>query len=142
MRDGGACVDFAHSSTQTFICFRQQVSKAQCPFMMSDLIVDEIVADLNQGVIQAASFSMHRNSVIGGVIHDVGRVIADEKLVIRAKQHQQLTRQASIAIVEHASMPEPTCAFKRGGEAVQGNEHGGPVRALTTIELGLNLRMV
>jgi hypothetical protein len=47
--------------------------------------------------------------------------------------------QTSIAIVEHANMPRPTCVFKDGGEAVQRDERGGPIRALTTIEFGLNL---
>ena len=81
-------------------------------------MLDEILADLNQRMRQAAPFAMYRNSVIRGVADDVWRVITDEKIVIGIKQRQQWTCETWIAVVKHASMPRAAYSFEHRREAV------------------------
>src|SRR6516165_3514654 len=126
-------MEMSRHSTQTFVCFWQQTCQPHCPFALAALILDEILADLDQRMRQAAPFAMYRNSVIRGVADDVWRVITDEKIVIGIKQRQQRTCETRIAVVKHASMPRATYSFEHRREAVQRDQSGRQACALATI---------
>jgi hypothetical protein len=79
------------------------------------------------------SFAVHRNSVIGSVANDVWLIITNEKVVVRIKQRQQLTCEASIAIVKEARVPRPIYACKNRSKTVQCDEYGRSARLVPAI---------
>ena len=62
--------------------------------------------------MQAAALGMYRDGVVRHVGHDVRRVFTDEKTLFRIEQRHEAMGETRIAIVEHAGMPGPRCAFE------------------------------
>ena len=103
-------------------CFRMRASRsAHCCW--PDLVADQVLADFDAGVDQAAHLAMHGDGVVGRIAHRIGFVVADHQIALGAQLLQQQRRQRAVAVIERADVPGPRDAGIDRREAVQRHQH-------------------
>lgn len=84
---------------QTLIRLRQQACEQRDPRTLALVVSDQVLADLDRNVMQAASLTMHLDCVIRCISHAARRVVADNKPLFAVQQCHDQKRKTRIAIV-------------------------------------------
>src|ERR1700674_4492744 len=84
---------------QLLIRLRQQAREQRTPYSLPLRIGDQVLADFDRNVMQAASLSVHRDRVIRRIGHAVGLVVANGKPSFASQQRHEEAGETRIAIV-------------------------------------------
>lgn len=128
--------------SQICISLRQQPRENAGPFSLPAVVGDEVLADFDQRVRQAAALAVHRDGVVGRVADEIWLVIADDEIGHLAQEREQAMGQAHIAIVKERNMPRARDAFEHGRKAVQGDQRRGLAAKPAAFELGLDAGVI
>src|SRR5580704_17404204 len=85
---------------QVPVALRQQMPEPRTPRPLSSVVGDQVLANFNGGVRQAALLAVYRDSVIGCVGDAVGLIVADHELRLAFQQRHDEMGKARVAIVE------------------------------------------
>ena len=127
---------------QLLIRLRQQAREQRSPGALPLVASDQVLADLDRHMMQAAPFAMHRDGVIRRIVDVVGFVVADDEVALLVSAAPEEMGETRIAIVEHASMPGPRHAHEDRREAVHRDQRRRPAGLASAVEFGFDAIMV
>ncbi len=107
------------SGAELVVRSRQETREPLGPGGLPCRFGDQILADLDLDMRQAAALAVDRDGVVGQVGDPVGLVLADEELAFGAQQVGQGVSEPGIAVEQHADMPRARHAPEDRGKAVQ-----------------------
>ncbi|KAG1437311.1 hypothetical protein G6F57_020302 [Rhizopus arrhizus] len=112
------------------------------PCLLSGGIGNQVLADFQLHVHQAAAFAMHRHCVVAGAAHRVRLVVAHHQVAFVAQRLQQCMRKSRVLVVQHAGLPRPLHAVHHRGEAVHHHQQGGAAGISARVQFGVDARVV
>src|SRR5581483_4354804 len=98
-------------------------------------IGDQVLADLDLDMGQAAPLAMDRDGVVGEVADTIGLVVADDEVALALEEVEEDAGVAGITVIEAADVPLPADALENRREGMHRDEHRRLPARLPPVEL-------
>ena len=132
----------ADSAPEFAVGFREQPREALGPGGLACEIGEQVLADFDLDMREAAPLAMHRYGVVGQVADPVRLVFADDEIGLAAQQLRKSVRQTGIAVEQDGHMPRPRDPFEYRSKAVQRHQDRLAARRCAAVERGGDRIMV